>query len=95
MTENLSRISLAVDYDGNGYRRFVGVSLNDGALLNAILGTSEAHLNRWQRKKDVTSRTYIKKSLQQLQRRFEKPALLRSETTLMTIVVHLTYEVPS
>lgn len=92
-SENLSRISLAVDYDGNGYRRLASVGLNDGSLLNALLAMSEAHLGKWQRKAAYNSWVYVRRSMQLLQKRLEKPALMRSEVTLMTILVLLTHEV--
>lgn len=54
---------------------------------------SESHLGRWQRRTENNTRVYVRRSLQLLQKRFEKPALMRSEITLMTILVLLTHEV--
>ncbi|KAH8881871.1 hypothetical protein GQ53DRAFT_812402 [Thozetella sp. PMI_491] len=90
--KNLSRISLAIDYDGNGYRRLVNFGVNDEALLNALLAVSEAHLDRLQRKSTSRSRVYIQRALKHLHHRFEKPELLRSETTFMAMMVLLNYE---
>ncbi|KAF3012637.1 hypothetical protein E8E14_010385 [Neopestalotiopsis sp. 37M] len=84
---NLSRISVAIDYDGNGWRNLVGIGLNEPALQNALLAVSDAHLARLQQKSASRSRVYLKKSLQNLQARFRDPALLRSEITLMTLLL--------
>ncbi|KAH8197443.1 hypothetical protein TruAng_008374 [Truncatella angustata] len=82
----------AIDYDGNGWRKLVGVSLNEPALQNALLAISESHLKRLQRKSTSQSRFYIHKSLQHLQGRFQEPALLNNEITLMVLLVLLAYE---
>ncbi|KAI6083314.1 fungal-specific transcription factor domain-containing protein [Hypoxylon rubiginosum] len=89
---NFSRISVAIDYDGNGWRRILGVGLNESALQNALLAISEAHLTRLQRKSVSQSHKYVQKSLQSLQSRFEDPALLRNEITLMTLLALLVHE---
>lgn len=89
---NLSRISVAIDYDGNGWRNLVGIGLNEPALQNALLAVSDAHLARLQQRSASRSRVYLKKSLQNLQARFRDPALLRSEITLMTLLVLLIHE---
>ncbi|OTA67965.1 hypothetical protein K449DRAFT_461915 [Hypoxylon sp. EC38] len=89
---NFSRISLAVDYDGNGWRRLVGIGLSEPALQNALLATSEAHLSRLQQKDTSQSHVYLRRSLQLLQFRFERPDLLRSEITLMVLLALLVYE---
>lgn len=86
-------MSLAVDYDGNGYRRFAATALNDQALLNALLAWSESHYCRWQRKEDTQSKTQLRRSFEHLQQRLVDPQLARSEVTLMTMIVLLVYDV--
>ncbi|KAI1078993.1 aldehyde dehydrogenase family-domain-containing protein [Whalleya microplaca] len=90
--KNVARLAIAIDYDGNGYRRLVAVALNDQALLYALLALSASHMNRWQKRPDEQPRLYLRQSLQHLQRRLTKPALARSEVTLMTLLVLLTFE---
>ncbi|KAI0006623.1 fungal-specific transcription factor domain-containing protein [Xylariaceae sp. FL0662B] len=89
---NFSRISVAIDYDGNGWRKILAVGLNESALQNALLAISESHLTRLQRKSVSQSHKYLQRSLQQLQSRFEEPALLRNEITLMTLLALLVHE---
>ncbi|KAF3809802.1 hypothetical protein GCG54_00005346 [Colletotrichum gloeosporioides] len=90
--KNIARLSLAVDYDGNGYRRLAVVSLNDAALLNAILTVSSSHLNRWHGRKDSAPKFHLRKALHHLQKRLLKPAQARSEITFMTMLLLLIYE---
>lgn len=92
-TGNVARIAIAVDYDGNGFRRCAVVALNDSALLNALLALSASHLHRLQGQRDTTSKMYLRRSFQQLNRRLHKPNLAESEVTLMTMVVLLSFEV--
>lgn len=91
--ENIARVSVAIDYDGNGFRRVVAIALNEPALLNALLAISEAHLSRWQRKTDKTSRGYFRKSVRCLQERLKGSETAKSETTLVVMLVLLIYEV--
>lgn len=36
--KNVSRITVAIDYDGNGFRTLVRSGINDPSVLNAVLG---------------------------------------------------------
>ncbi|KAI5867539.1 fungal-specific transcription factor domain-containing protein [Durotheca rogersii] len=91
-TNNIARVIIAVDYDGNGYRRLAAIALADDALLNALLALSASHLNRSQKRTDNTPRLYLRQALQHLQTRLQKPAQSRSELTITTMWILLLFE---
>jgi hypothetical protein len=91
--ENISRLALAVDYHGNGYRKFATLALHEPVVLNAMLAVASSHLSKWQNTADTDSRMFRKRAMTQLQQRFRIPGLVGSETTLVAMLLLSTYEV--
>ncbi|KAF1851635.1 uncharacterized protein K460DRAFT_401650 [Cucurbitaria berberidis CBS 394.84] len=91
--KNVARFALAIDYHGNGYRKFATLALHDPMILDAVLAVARSHLSRWHGTVDVESRFYLKKAIGQLQQRFRSPHLLKSETTVVAMLLLATYEV--
>ncbi|EEU41457.1 uncharacterized protein NECHADRAFT_88893 [Fusarium vanettenii 77-13-4] len=86
MAKNISRIPLAVDYDGNGYRQLLPLAMEEPALVNGILAVASSHHHRWQGVQDTESRAYLRASTAALSRRFRQPQLIDTPNTLATIL---------
>lgn len=84
-----------MDYDGNGYRKWIPVAATDGLLLDAILSVAKAHLSRWQRRREcmVESRVHYNDAIKQLRDRLHDTALVRTEATLAAMMFLIPYEV--
>jgi len=91
--ENITKLALAIDYHGNGYRKFARMALHDPAILNALLAVACSHLSKWRRKQDTESRVYLRKAVSMLQQRFRTPKLVRNEATVVIMLLLSTYEV--
>ncbi|CAH0051415.1 unnamed protein product [Clonostachys solani] len=84
--ENMAKIALAIDYDGNVYRSFLPMAMSHTPLLNAILAFSSAHLSRWQNTTDNSSNRYAVQALVELEKSLRDPILASSEATLATML---------
>uniref|UniRef100_A0A0B7KJQ6 Transcription factor domain-containing protein n=1 Tax=Bionectria ochroleuca TaxID=29856 RepID=A0A0B7KJQ6_BIOOC len=91
--ENMARIALAIDYDGNVHRSFLPMAMSHRALLNAIFAASSAHLSRWQNKADTSSHRYAIQALVELEKSLRDPVVASSETTLATMLCLIGLEV--
>ncbi|KPM41935.1 hypothetical protein AK830_g4619 [Neonectria ditissima] len=91
--ENIARIALAIDYDGNGYRSLLPMAMQEPALMGAAMAVAESHYSRWQHTSDVTSRKYLRAAAKALRNRFTTPALVHSPATLASMLLFVSYEV--
>ncbi|KAH6670989.1 fungal-specific transcription factor domain-containing protein [Plectosphaerella plurivora] len=91
--QNVSRISLAVDNNENGYRLLLPLALAEPSLLNATLAVAASHHSRWQHTVDLSSRKYLRASCTSLRDRFADPELIRQPATLASMLFLATYEV--
>ncbi|KAJ3502774.1 hypothetical protein NM208_g16655 [Fusarium decemcellulare] len=93
LTENISKIALAIDYDGNGYRQLLPLAMEEPALVNGILAVASSHHSRWQGVQDTDSRAYLRASTAALARRFRQPQLISTPTTLASMLILVSFEV--
>ncbi|KAM6525836.1 hypothetical protein FALCPG4_011371 [Fusarium falciforme] len=91
--QNISKIALAVDYDGNGYRQLLPLAMEEPALANGILAVASSHHNRWQGVQDTDSGAYLRASTAALSQRFRQPPLIGTPTTLATMLILVSFEV--
>ncbi|KAJ5661150.1 Zn(2)-C6 fungal-type DNA-binding domain protein [Penicillium longicatenatum] len=92
--KNISRIALAMDYDGNGYRRLLKAAINDELLLQSILAVTISHHSRWQQQSSLDeSRVHHHQALIQLRNRLQDPVMACSENTLAAMMFLISYEV--
>lgn len=96
LAENLARIGLAMDYEGNGYRKWIRVAASDSLLLDTILAVTISHYARWQRQASLNdSHIHYRQALKQLRGRLQDPVMVRNESTLAAMMFLISYEVRS
>ncbi|KAL6407157.1 Protein of unknown function DUF3468 [Ilyonectria robusta] len=91
--QNVARIALAVDYDGNGYRSLLPMAMTEPALMGAAMAVAASHYSRWQHTSDLTSRKYLRAAAKALRNRFSTPSLVNSPVTLASMLLFVSYEV--
>ncbi|KAH7131119.1 C6 transcription factor [Dactylonectria macrodidyma] len=91
--QNVARVALAVDYDGNGYRSLLPMAMAEPALMGAAMAVAASHYSRWQHTTDHTSRKYLRAAAKALRTRFSTPNLVHSPATLACMLLFVSYEV--
>ncbi|KAJ5498164.1 fungal-specific transcription factor domain-containing protein [Penicillium expansum] len=91
--ENIARIALAIDYNGNGYRSLLPMAVKEPAVLNAALAVAASHHSRWQRKPDTVSRKYLRAASKALRERFLSPNSIHDPVTLASMLLLVSFEV--
>ncbi|KAJ5382633.1 fungal-specific transcription factor domain-containing protein [Penicillium concentricum] len=91
--ENITRVTLAINYHGNDYHHLVPMAMSDPALLNVALAVAASHHSRWQHTADETSQKYLRASCKALKQRFTNPTLINDPETLASMLLLTTYEV--
>ncbi|KAF9888967.1 hypothetical protein FE257_008137 [Aspergillus nanangensis] len=91
--QNIARIALAIDYNGNGYRSLLPMAMQEPAVLNAALAVAASHHSRWQRKTDIVSRKYLRAASKALRDRFTSPDRIHSQVTLASMLLLVSFEV--
>ncbi|CAH0058336.1 unnamed protein product [Clonostachys solani] len=91
--QNIARIALAIDHQGNGYRSLLPMALAEPAVLNAALAVAASHHSRWQHTADDVSRKYLGLACKALRNRFIEPKLRNSPVTLASMLLLVSYEV--
>ncbi|KAL3480585.1 hypothetical protein BJX99DRAFT_18742 [Aspergillus californicus] len=85
-----------MDYEGNGYRKWIQVAASDNLLLDTILAVTISHYARWQCQASLNdSHIYYRQALKQLQDRLQDPVMVRNESTLAAMMFLISYEVRS
>lgn len=92
-SENVARIALAVDYNGNGYRSLLPMAMQEPAILNAALALAASHHSRWQHTPDNVSRKYLRAASKALRDRFSTRDLVHSQVTLAAMLLLVSFEV--
>ncbi|KAF9630166.1 hypothetical protein BFW01_g347 [Lasiodiplodia theobromae] len=92
-TDEIARIALAVDYEGNGYRRLVAMCVENEGLLSAMLAVAASHRSKWMRATDTESSKYARKAIRHLQSQLQTPAAAKGEGVLATMLCLTSYEV--
>lgn len=83
-----------MDYEGNGYRKWIQVAASDNLLLDTILAVTISHYARWQRQTSLNdSHMHYKQALTQLRDRLQDPVTVRNESTLAAMMFLISYEV--
>ncbi|OQE39049.1 hypothetical protein PENCOP_c007G01356 [Penicillium coprophilum] len=93
VVENIARIALAIDYNGNGYRSLLPMAVQEPAVLNAALAVAASHHSRWQRKPDTVSRKYLRAASKALRERFMSPNSIHDPVTLASMLLLVSFEV--
>ncbi|KAH7123275.1 C6 transcription factor [Dactylonectria estremocensis] len=91
--QNVARVALAIDYDGNGYRSLLPMAMTEPALMGAAMAVAASHYSRWQHTSDLTSRKYLRAAAKALRTRFSTPNLVHSPVTLASMLLFVSYEV--
>ncbi|KAF4539587.1 uncharacterized protein LTHEOB_9976 [Lasiodiplodia theobromae] len=92
-TDEIARIALAVDYEGNGYRRLVAMCVENEGLLSAMLAVAASHRSKWMRSTDTESSKYARRAIRHLQSQLKTPAAAKGEGVLATMLCLTSYEV--
>ena len=83
-----------MDYEGNGYRKWIQVATSDNLLLETMLAVTISHYARWQGQESLNdSHSHYKQALNQLRDRLQDPVTVRSESTLAAMMFLISYEV--
>ena len=69
------------------------MSVQEPALLNAVLAVAASHHSRWQHTADKASRKYLRAAARALRDRFATPSLVHSQVTLASMLLLVTFEV--
>lgn len=85
--EKIAKFALAIDHHGNGYRKLATLALHDPMILDAVLAVACSHLSRWQGTADVEARVHLERAIGHLQQRFRILRLLKSETTVVAMLL--------
>lgn len=91
--ENVARIALAIDYNGNGYRALLPMAIQEPALMSAAMAVAAAHYSRWQHTTETMSRKYLLSAVKSLRDRFLTPKLVHDQITLASMLLMVSYEV--
>lgn len=91
--DNVSRIALAIDYEGNGYRSLMPLALQSAGLQDALLAVSASHLSRWQNTSDTSSHAYLRRAAIALKERLSDPQQAQDQTTIALVLLFISYEV--
>jgi hypothetical protein len=92
-TDNIARIGLAIDHQGNGYRWLLPMAMSEPALLNAALAVAASHHSRWQQSTNNDALKYLRASCLNLKQRLVDRKLVHSNVTLASMLLLATYEV--
>ncbi|KAL4969797.1 fungal specific transcription factor domain-containing protein [Aspergillus stella-maris] len=94
LSKNLARVGLAMDYEGNGYCKWIQVATSDNLLLETMLAVTISHYARWQGQESLNdSHSHYKQALKQLRDRLQDPVMVRNESTLAAMMFLISYEV--
>ncbi|KAJ6186516.1 fungal-specific transcription factor domain-containing protein [Penicillium mononematosum] len=90
---NVARITLAIDYNENGYRSLFPMAMQEPAVMNGLLAVAASHYSRWQQINDTSSRKYLQAASKALKDRFSNVALRKGQETLAAMLLLVSYEV--